>query len=78
MTAHTSRRLEDIGFLVAILTGAGYAVVESVARLKGIPETGFPWGMFIMQAVSALPKTIGRLSAGKIWEAISTRIGGSK
>ena len=78
MTAHQSRRLEDVGFLAAILTGTGYAVIESIARLKGIPEVGFPWGMFIMQAVMALPKMVGRMSAGRIWESISTRIGGSK
>lgn len=75
MTTQHSRRLEDVGFLAAVLTGTGYAVIESIARLKGIPEVGFPWGMFIMQAVMALPKMIGRMSAGKIWEAIATKIG---
>jgi hypothetical protein len=75
MTAHQSRRLEDVGFLAAILTGAGYVVVESIARLKNIPDPGFPWGMLIMQGVMALPKMIGRVSAGKFWEAIAQRIG---
>ncbi len=78
MSATHGRWLENVGFMAAVLTGTGYAVIESIARLKGIPEVGFPWGMFIMQAVMALPKMIGRMSAGKIWESISTRIGGSK
>lgn len=75
MTAHASRKLEDYGFLAAVLTGTGYAVVEMIARLKGIPETGFPWGMLIMQGVMALPKMVGRVSAGKFWEAVASKAG---
>ncbi len=75
MTTQHSRRLEDVGFFAAVLTGTGYAVVEMIARLKGIPETGFPWGMFIMQTVMALPKMIGRVSAGKVWELLTNKVG---
>lgn len=69
-----SRWIEGAGFVAAILVGVGYGAAEIVARLKGIPETGFPWGMFIMQAVMALPKTVGRATAGKVWERLSGAI----
>lgn len=81
MTAHQSRRLEDVGFLLAVALGALYGVAEAAARtglcLGPCPaQADFPWGLLIMQAIMAAPKMVGRVSAGKVWEAVGRKIGG--
>lgn len=81
MTVTNARRLEDWGFLVACALGALYGVAEAAARtglcLGTCPANAeFPWGLLIMQAIMAAPKMVGRVSAGKVWEAVGRKIGG--
>ncbi len=81
MTAYHSRKLEDWGFILAIALGALYGVAEAAARtglcVRVCPaQADFPWGLLIMQAIMAAPKMVGRVSAGKVWEAVGRKIGG--
>lgn len=75
-----SRLLEDIGFAAAIALGVIYGVAEALARVgvrlgPHAPDTSFPWGLLIVMTILAAPKTLGRATAGRIWDVIAGRIG---
>lgn len=79
MSTH-SRLVEDLGFAAAILIALAYGLAEALAsvgfRLGTCAAAGFPWGLTIIVCALALPKTLGRASAGAVWTAIANRIGG--
>lgn len=77
----TSRRVEDALAIVGILQAVAYGTVESLAAAGWrfgacAPATGFPWITAIIFLGCVLPKTLGRATAGKIWERLP--IGGAK
>lgn len=68
------RRAENIGFYVAITIAALLGLVEIADRAGILPnaETGsFPWGVVLLQVMLVLPKTLGRATAGKVWDALA-------
>lgn len=76
------RWVEDLGFLAAILIALVYGAAEAM-RVVGFCATrpcstdhAFPWGLLIICACLVLPKTVGRASAGAVWQAIGERIRG--
>jgi hypothetical protein len=66
-----SRLLEDVGFAAAIAVGIFAAGREAIAPSAG----GFPWALAIVMAVLAAPKTLGRATSGRLWEALASRFG---
>jgi hypothetical protein len=78
-----SRILEDVGFGAAILLGVIYGVAEALARVgvrigEHAPDASFPWGLLIVMAVLAAPKTVGRASAGRVWDAVAGMLPGRR
>ena len=75
-----SRFIEDASFVVAVFIALVYGLAEAAARLGlrlGEGANGsFPWGLTIIVCALALPKTLGRASAGAVWTAIAARFGG--
>lgn len=69
-----SRWIEDVGFALAIAIGVAYVGAE--AGFWGKTPEGIPWGLLILMAVLAAPKTLGRATAGKVWDAVGARIRG--
>lgn len=67
-----SRLLEDIGFA----SGVGIGVFAGVREALGLGPAGFPWILLIVMAALVAPKTLGRATSGRLWSAISTRLGG--
>lgn len=85
MTTHHSRLLENIGFAVGVAVGAFYVVaVEAVPQLcyslgkclQAPQPHPFPWGVVIIVTALVLPKTLGRVTAGKVWQTISAKFPG--
>lgn len=75
------RHLENAGLTAAIILTAIYCLAEASARVgfcKAVcpTEVSFPWGMAIMVVALVLPKTVGRATAGRVWDAIADRLGG--
>lgn len=70
-----SRLLEDIGFLAAIGLGVFAGVREA---LYAVPDRPFPWALLIVMAVLAAPKTLGRMTAGQVWDRIISILPGKK
>lgn len=73
-----SRILEDVGFAAAIALGLLYGIAEALARIglyvgDKAPDTSFPWGLLIVMSIMAAPKTLGRATAGRIWDVIAGR-----
>lgn len=74
MTAHRSRWIEDALAVVGIAQAALYGTMEALARggfLEHAEHAGFPYVTMAILAVCVLPKTVGRATAGKVWDAIA-------
>lgn len=73
-----SRRLEDWGMIVGIAQAALYGVAEFLIHIGVVTpkSTGIPWMTIALFFGCVLPKTLGRATAGKIWEIIASRFGG--
>ncbi len=78
-SAHFSRKVEDGGLLMcavvfglwmltAVLRSAGYIV----GPCKNLAN-GFPWEFVVSGGTFALPKVIGRATAGRVWEKLAGR-----
>lgn len=85
MTGHRSRWIEDLGAIIGVLIGAAYVVgVEifpqacySIGRCPNAPQAHpFPYGVLFIVTACILPKTVGRMTAGKVWESIGTKLPG--
>lgn len=75
------RWVEDVGFLAAIGIALAYGLAEAAARIGACigpcaPDAPFPWGLLLILGALVLPKVLGRATAGAIWTAIASRIGG--
>lgn len=70
-----SRLLEDVGFLAAIGLGV-YAGVKEANALHVAHH--FPWALLIVMSILAAPKTLGRASAGKVWERLADMLPSKK
>lgn len=73
--------LAGLGGLVA----AGYVALVEILPHSGlmscaVPTThpSFPWGVVILVAALVAPKTLGRATAGKVWEVVASRIPGRR
>lgn len=75
------RGVEDVGFLVAILLVLLYGAAEAAAHVGLVrpvpagatcppPVHSLPWALVLSVFALVLPKTIGRASAGRIWELL--------
>lgn len=74
-----SRFIEDFLAIVGILMAVFYGAMEALARggfVTHNEHAGFPWITAIVFLGCVLPKTVGRMTAGKVWEAIGSRVRG--
>lgn len=76
----TSRRIEDIGFLVGVTIAALFAVGEFMVYISFVKKgaSGFPYVTIILVLACVLPKTVGRATAGRVWEVLANRFGGRR
>lgn len=74
MSQPHSRLLEDVGFLSAVGLGLFAGIREALTTV----ERPFPWALLIVMAVLAAPKTLGRMTAGRVWDRISSVLPGKK
>ena len=79
---HPSRYIEDAGMIAAIGIGTIFSLVKisvyaycSIRAGCAIYQPGFPTEFWLLMLVLVLPKTIGRASAGKVWEILANRGG---
>lgn len=81
----TSRVVENVTFAIGVLLGAGYVVLVEIlpdtcyalSKCANAPtHPAFPWGMFAILALLVAPKTLGRVTAGKVWTLFAGRVGG--
>jgi len=83
MTAqHRGRFAEDVGMWAAILVGGASAGVKlwvylvcSTMKECHTASAGFPWETGALMLLLILPKTVGRASAGKVWEILAGKLG---
>lgn len=76
-----SRLIEDILAVAGIVQAMFYGTIEGLTRagiLGHNEHAGFPWVTTIIFLGCVLPKTVGRMTAGKIWETLGARFGGAK
>lgn len=77
-----SRKVEDAGLLLclvlfglwmltAVLRGQGYIL----GPCQNLHAPGFPWEFVVSGGTFALPKIIGRATAGRVWERLAGRGG---
>lgn len=54
-------------------------VCYSLGRCVNKPDAHpFPWGVVFLVSACVLPKTVGRLTAGRVWQAIGNAIPGRR
>lgn len=75
-----SRYIENGLAIVGILQAGLYGTLEALASVgwrlgKCEAETGFPWITAFILGVCVLPKTVGRATAGKVWETLGAIVG---
>lgn len=86
MTAqHSARWIENglaiLGGLLAAAYVIGVEVLPSVRYSLGKCATampadhGIPWGVVLVVGGLVLPKTIGRATSGRVWDALASRFG---
>lgn len=81
MSADRSRWIENVLAIVGIAQAALYGTMEALARggfLTHSEHAGFPWVTIIIFAGCVLPKTLGRATAGRVWDALASKVGSSK
>lgn len=81
---HRGRIIEDGLAVLGGLIAASYVlgvevfphVCYSLSKCVNAPvNTEFPWGVVILASVCIAPKTLGRATAGRGWDAITGWIG---
>ena len=72
-----SRWIENGLAVLGGLCGAAYVIgVEIYPHIRGTAGCsghGVPWGVVILVGAMVLPKTIGRATAGKVWERFAVK-----
>lgn len=80
-----SRIIENGLAILGGLLAGGYVVgVEifpqvcyAIGKCANAPsDQQFPWGVVLTVAACVAPKTLGRMTAGKLWEGIASKFGG--
>lgn len=72
----TSRKIEDFGFLVAVIIAGLYALGELAIHVSLAKRgSGFPYITVILVLALVLPKTVGRATTGRVWEKLADRFG---
>lgn len=79
--AKGSRFIEDALAIAGIIQAMVYGTLEAlrhsgVAFGKCEAASGFPWVTISILALCVAPKTLGRATAGRIWDRIAPSIGG--
>lgn len=60
---------------ILALGGGGLMLFTGYQEALAVCATHpFPWAAFIIGAVCVAPKTLGRATAGKIWERIGGKV----
>lgn len=79
-----SRLLEDVSFVLGVLVAVSFAAAEIALKL-GVhlgecshTDSGTPWGLLVIAGILIAPKTLGRATAGKVWQAVGERIAGRR
>lgn len=80
--ADTGRTVENICAIAGLVVLSTFGLAETLSRL-GVTfgpchEHGFPWGQVIAGSILVLPKTVGRATAGKVWNKIASAVPGKK
>lgn len=77
---HRSRRIEDWLAIAGVAQAMLYGIAEFLIHIGVVtPKShGVPYMTIALFLGCVLPKTVGRASAGKIWEILANRFGGSK
>lgn len=76
-----SRHIENALAIAGILQALLYGTLEAL-RHAGIsfgkcePADGIPWVTVMIFAGCVAPKTLGRATAGKVWDVVAGRFGG--
>jgi hypothetical protein len=65
--------LAVLGGLIAAAYVVGVEIYPAIAFTTAPSGHGFPWGVVILVAALVLPKTVGRATAGKVWDVIGGR-----
>jgi len=79
-----SRLLENVGFGVGLVVALTYGVAEALSRIgltlgdQAHADHGIPWGLVIIIGVCVLPKTVGKATSGRLWDALASRVSGAK
>jgi hypothetical protein len=76
-----SRKIENwlavLGGVIAAAYVVGVeilpAVLHSLGKAGAPGDHEFPWGVVILVAALVLPKTVGRATAGKVWEVLGRK-----
>lgn len=87
MTHETAgRRVENVlaylGASQAVLAAGLEALTHAGVRLGSCPEPAgswwshVPWFNLAVLFVCVLPKTLGRVTAGKVWETLASKVPG--
>ncbi len=78
-TVRGSRALENAAFALAVLLGTAYVIFVEILPAIGwrLGEAdhvhNFPWGLFAILTLLVAPKTVGRATAGKVWDRVASR-----
>lgn len=73
--------LAILGGVIAASYVLGVEVIPHVCYSLGkcihapVPSNGIPWGVVILVGACVLPKTVGRATAGRVWDVVAGRIG---
>lgn len=76
-----SRKVEDGGLLICVVMFGLWmltAVMKNAGYIIGPcrdHQSGFPWEFLVSGAMLALPKIVGRATAGRVWEKLAGRGG---
>lgn len=79
--AGKSRLIEDLLAVAGIAQAMFYGTIEGLTRagvLEHNEHAGFPWVTVAIFLGCVLPKTVGRMTAGRVWEALGARFAGPK
>lgn len=79
------RYIENWAAVVGMLVVVAYVLLVEIMPHSGLMacstppvHPGFPWGVVILVAALVAPKTLGRASAGRIWEIMADRLPGKR
>lgn len=81
---HAETWLAYMGAFQALVAGLLESLAHAGIKLGTCPITSehwwahVPWFNLVVLLVCVLPKTLGRMAAGKVWETLASRFGGKQ